>query len=70
MVASQVYFKIAFNQCRLSSRKTESAGFVAIDTIGLLGMHYLVAKSVAAGFRFLTNLILRSQMLFVRRPAL
>jgi len=73
---------MVFKQHRLSKRKTEFASFVAIGGIGLLvnaailfigvsllGIHYLIAKCAAAGFTFVTNFVLRRQMLFVRRTA-
>jgi putative flippase GtrA len=82
VVAYQLSTVIAFKQHRLTSRKTEFASFVAIGGIGLavnavvifigvnwLGLHYLIAKFVAAGFTFTCNFIARRQILFVRRPA-
>lgn len=82
VVAYLVSTLIAFKQHRLSSRAAEFAGFAAIGGIGLLvnaavmfigvnflGMHYLIAKCVAAGFSFACNFVLRRQILFVRRAA-
>jgi putative flippase GtrA len=82
VVAYQLSTAIAFKQHRLTNRKTEFAGFVAIGGVGLLvnaavifigvnflGLHYLIAKCVAAGFTFTCNFILRRQILFVRRTA-
>jgi putative flippase GtrA len=82
VVAYQLSTTIAFKQHRLTSRKTEFASFVAIGGVGLLvngtvifigvnllGMHYLIAKCVAAGFTFTCNFIARRQILFVRRTA-
>jgi putative flippase GtrA len=82
VVAYQLSTMIAFEQHRLTSRKTEFASFVAIGGIGLLvngavifigvnllGLHYLIAKCVAAGFTFTCNFIARRQILFVRRTA-
>jgi putative flippase GtrA len=82
VVAYQVSTTIAFKQHRLTSRKTEFASFVAIGGVGLLvngavifigtnllGMHYLIAKCVAAGFTFTCNFVVRRQTLFVRRAA-
>jgi putative flippase GtrA len=73
--------KFAFKQHRLSDRRAEFLTFVAIGTAGLainsgviyltvqyLGLHYLLAKCVAAGFTFSCNFIARRQILF--RPAL
>jgi len=83
VVAYQLSTTIAFNQHRLTSQKTEFASFVAIGGVGLLvngavifigtnflGMHYLIAKCVAAGFTFTTNFVLRRQLLFVSQTAL
>jgi putative flippase GtrA len=82
VVAYQLSTNIAFKQHRLTSRKTEFASFVAIGGAGLLvngavifigvnllGMHYLIAKCVAAGFTFTCNFVVRRQILFVRRAA-
>jgi putative flippase GtrA len=82
IVAYQLSTAIAFKQHRLASRKTEFVSFVAIGSVGLvvnaavifvgvnlLGLHYLVAKFVAAGFTFTCNFIARRQILFVRRTA-
>jgi putative flippase GtrA len=82
VVAYQLSTTIAFKQHRLTSRKTEFASFVAIGGVGLLvnaavifiganllGMHYLIAKCVAAGFTFTCNFVVRRQTLFVRRAA-
>jgi putative flippase GtrA len=82
IVAYQLSTTIAFKRHRLTSRKTEFAGFVAIGGVGLLvngtvifiganllGLHYLVAKCVAAGFTFTTNFVLRRQILFIRQTA-
>ena len=82
VVAYQLSTMIAFKQHRLTSRKTEFASFVAIGGVGLLvnaavifigvnllGLHYLIAKCVAAGFTFTCNFIARRQILFVRRTA-
>jgi len=82
IVAYQLSTTIAFKQHRLASRKTEFVSFVAIGGVGLvvntavifigvnvLGLHYLIAKCVAAGFTFTCNFIARRQILFVRRTA-
>jgi putative flippase GtrA len=82
VVAYQLSTAIAFKEHRLTSRKTEFASFVAIGGIGLvvnaavifiginyLGLHYLIAKCVAAGFTFTCNFVARRQILFVRRTA-
>ncbi len=82
MVAYWLSTAIAFKQHRLTSRKIEFASFVAIGGAGLLvngavmligvnllGLHYLIAKCVAAGFTFTCNFIARRQILFVRRTA-
>jgi putative flippase GtrA len=80
-VAYVLSVKFAFKQHRLSDRRAEFLTFVAIGTAGLainsgviylavqyLGLHYLLAKCVAAGFTFSCNFIARRQILF--RPAL
>jgi len=82
VVAYQLSITIAFKQHRLGSRRAEFASFVAIGCLGLLinaaviyigvnllGLHYLIAKCVAAGFTFSCNFIARRQLLFVRRTA-
>jgi putative flippase GtrA len=82
VVAHQLSVKIAFKRHRLRIRELEFLCFVAIGGIGLavnaiviyfavtcLGLHYLAAKCVAAGFTFSCNFIARRQILFsVRRP--
>jgi putative flippase GtrA len=82
VVAYQLSVRIAFKRHRLLSRDLEFLCFVAIGGIGLavnvlviffavtyLGLHYLAAKCVAAGFTFSCNFIARRQILFsVRRP--
>lgn len=82
VVAYQLSVKIAFKRHRLRVRELEFICFVAIGGIGLavnaiviffgvsyLGLHYLAAKCLAAGFTFSCNFILRRQILFsVRRP--
>lgn len=82
VVAYQLSTMIAFKQHRLASRKAEFATFVAIGGAGLvlnasvifigvnlLGLHYLIAKCVAAGFTFTCNFVARRQILFVRPAA-
>ncbi len=39
--------------------------FVMFIGVRYLGLHYMVAKCVAAGFTFLGNFISRRQLLFV-----
>jgi putative flippase GtrA len=73
---------LVFKQRRLRDRRAEFVTFVAIGGVGLalnaavifacvtyLGLHYLVAKCVAAAFTFISNFILRRQLLFVRRSS-
>jgi putative flippase GtrA len=82
IVAYALSLKLAFKQHRLRNRPAEFIGFVAIGTVGLtinvtiislavryLGLVYLVAKCLAAGFTFLFNFFLRRQLLFVRGSA-
>jgi putative flippase GtrA len=79
VVAYTLSVKLAFKQHRLRNRRIEFIGFVAIGTAGLainagvlslavryLGLHYLLAKCVAAGFTFMCNFIARRQILFIR----
>ena len=78
-VAYRLSVKFAFKEHRLQDRRTEFAGFVAIGTLGIavnaavmalairhFGLHYLLAKSIAAGFTFGCNFVARRQLLFVR----
>jgi putative flippase GtrA len=78
VVAYALSLKLAFKQHRLRNQRVEFVSFVAIGTAGLainaavislavryLGLHYLLAKCVAAGFTFMCNFIARRQLLFV-----
>jgi putative flippase GtrA len=80
VVAYLLSVKIAFKEHRLRDRRTEFASFVGIGTIGIavnagimsiavryFGLHYIIAKCVAAAFTFTCNFVARRQMLFVRR---
>ena len=80
VVAYLLSVKIAFKEHRLRDRRTEFASFVGIGTIGIavnagvislavryFGLHYIIAKCVAAGFTFTCNFVALRQMLFVRR---
>jgi putative flippase GtrA len=82
VVAYLLSVKLAFKEHRLKNRHTEFAGFIAIGTIGVainagvmsiavryFGLHYLIAKGIAACFTFACNFVTRRQMLFVRRSA-
>ena len=79
-VAYILSIHIAFTRHRLRNRRLEFISFVAIGMVGLglntvviwfvvrfLGLHYLLARCVAAGFTFVCNFIARRQILFVRR---
>jgi putative flippase GtrA len=79
VIAYELSITLAFKQHRLHDRRAEFLSFVAIGTAGLavnavviyvmvrfFGLHYLIAKCVAAGFTFLCNFIARRQILFVR----
>jgi putative flippase GtrA len=79
VVAYELSVRLAFRQHRLESRPKEFAGFVAIGVVGLAvnaavifvlvryaGLHYLIAKCVAAGCSFTCNFLARRQILFVR----
>lgn len=74
--------KLVFKHRRLRDARLEFATFAAIGLIGLainaaviglavggLGLHYLLAKGVAAAFTFLWGFIARRQLLFVPRPS-
>ncbi len=74
--------RFVFNTHRFRNRNAEIAGFFAIGAVGLginvgiiyvlvelVGLHYLVAKCVAAGFTLLFNFIARRQLLFVQRSS-
>ena len=80
VVAYALSLKLAFKQHRLRDWRVEFVAFVTIGTIGLainagvifmavrfLGVHYLFAKCIAAGFTFVCNFVARRQILFVRR---
>jgi putative flippase GtrA len=73
---------LVFKQRRVRDRRTEFVTFAAIGGVGLalnaavifacvdyLGLHYLVAKCIAASLTFISNFILRRQLLFVRRSS-
>lgn len=79
VVAYVLSLKFAFTQHRLRNQQLEFVSFVAIGLMGLginaavisvavryFGLHYLLAKCVAAGFTFICNFIARRQILFVR----
>jgi putative flippase GtrA len=72
---------LVFRHRRLKDPRLEFASFAAIGTIGLavnaaviaflvtyLGVNYLLAKCVAAGFTFVWGFVARRQFLFVPRP--
>jgi putative flippase GtrA len=82
VVAYWLSITLAFRRHRIRDRRVELLGFVAIGVVGLiintsviytavqfLGLHYMLAKSGAAGFTFAFNFIVRRQLLFVA-PAL
>jgi putative flippase GtrA len=82
VVAYELSIRLAFKQHRLQDRRAELLSFVAIGIVGLgvnaavifiavrfFGLHYLIAKCVAAGFTFLCNFIARRQFLFVRHSS-
>jgi putative flippase GtrA len=82
IVAYRLSISLAFRRHRMQDRRLEFLGFVAIGVVGLiintaviyicvqfLGLHYMLAKSAAAGFTFAFNFIVRRQILFVT-PAL
>jgi putative flippase GtrA len=74
--------RMVFNHRRIKDHRIEFLSFAAIGGAGLIinaaaifaavkyfGVHYLVAKCVAAGFTFAFNFFARRQLLFTRRPA-
>lgn len=80
VVAYLLSVKFAFKERRLRDRRAEFASFVGIGTVGIavnagvmsiavryFGLHYIIAKCVAAGFTFTCNFAARRQILFVRR---
>ena len=82
VVAYWLSISLAFRHHRMRDRRLEFLGFVVIGAVGLiintsviytcvqfLGLHYMLAKSAAAGFTFAFNFIVRRQILFVS-PAL
>jgi putative flippase GtrA len=82
-VAYELSVKIAFKQHRFYDRRAELASFVAIGAAGLaintavifvivnyFGLHYMIAKCVAAGFTFTCNFVARRQILFIQRSSL
>lgn len=83
VVAYALSVRIAFDQHRLRDRRAEFIGFVALGLVGVLingavifvavdvlGIHYLWAKGIAAGFSFCANFVARRQLLFVQRPSI
>jgi putative flippase GtrA len=73
---------LVFKQRRLTDRRAEFLSFAAIGVIGLainaaiiflavkfFGLHYLIAKCIAAGFTFVCNFVSRRQFLFVQRAS-
>jgi putative flippase GtrA len=83
IVAYELSVRIAFRHHRFYDRRTEFASFVAIGAAGLsinatvifavvnyLGLHYMIAKCIAAGFTFTCNFAARRQLLFVQRSSL
>jgi putative flippase GtrA len=82
-VAYGLSIKLAFKHHRLRDRRAEFISFVAIGGAGLavnssvisvavryFGLHYLIAKCIAAGFTFICNFLARRHLLFVRPPSL
>ncbi len=83
LVSYRLSLAIAFNEHRLVNRHAEFLSFVAIGALGLainagvifiavsyLGLHFMLAKCVSAGFTFSCNFVARRQLLFVQRPSM
>jgi putative flippase GtrA len=83
VVAYKLSVKLAFKHHKLQDRRAELVGFVIIGGAGLainasvifvavdyFGLHYLIAKCVAAGFTFTCNFVARRQILFVQRSTI
>lgn len=79
-VAYGLSIRIAFREHRVRDQRLEFICFVAIGCGGLvvnacvisvavqfLGLHYLVARCLAAGFTFTFNFVARRQILFITR---
>jgi putative flippase GtrA len=77
VVAYELSIKLAFKHHRLEDRRGEFASFVAIGTLGVAvnaavifvmvkyaGLHFLIAKGIAAGCTFFCNFVARRQILF------
>jgi putative flippase GtrA len=82
LVVYELSVRYVFKSHRLTDRRAELLSFGAIGGLGLainlgiifilvnrLGIHYLVAKGVAAGFTVTFNFVARRQLLFVPRTA-
>jgi putative flippase GtrA len=80
VVAYKLSVKFAFKHHRMQNQRAELVAFVVIGGAGLavnaavifvavdyFGLHYLLAKCVAAGFTFTCNFVARRQILFVQR---
>ena len=78
-VAYGLSVTVVFKRRRVADRRREFATFAAIGLLGLVvnavviyaavryaGLHYMLAKGVAAGFTFAGNFLARRQLLFVR----
>jgi putative flippase GtrA len=81
-IAYAISVTFVFKQRRLTDRRTEFLSFAAIGAVGLainaavifivvkfFGLHYLIAKCVAAGFTFVCNFVSRRQFLFIQRAS-
>jgi putative flippase GtrA len=82
VVAYQLSVAIAFREHRRYDRGAEFVSFVAIGALGVginaavifvatryAGLHFLIAKGIAAAFTFSSNFLLRRQLLFVPRAS-
>ena len=79
-IAYSLSVRFVFSEHKLHNRRTEFLGFIALGGIGIavnaaviyaavawFGLHYLIAKCVAAGCSFGCNFVARRQLLFVQR---
>ena len=82
VVAYAISVNLVFRQHRFRDRHLEFVSFVAIGTlalalnagiisvaVGYFGLHYLLAKCIAAAGTFFCNFVARRQILFITRSS-